>query len=188
MNMDSRPAFTSRLQSRRGNNSLPFDKPFVPDYPFGATMAANKTEAFVQATLGVFENLFGLLPGAGAPVSEMNPSLSGEISGVIDISGAYEGAMVVSFPQAVLFKLCEKVDGKAPESMNDEVADMVGEIANMIAGNARRILENVEISISTPRVIREAGQGFEWPFRASPVVQIPFTVEKGSFGLAVNLK
>ncbi|MBL8993992.1 MAG: chemotaxis protein CheX [Spirochaetia bacterium] len=152
-------------------------------------MTKTDTEPFIQATFGVFENLFGVLPGAGAPSLETSPSLTAfDISGVIAISGALQGAVVVSFPRALLLKLFAKIDGNLLEEINEEMADMVGEIANMIAGNARRILENVEIAISTPTVLRKSEPPFVWPARETPVIRIPFALEEGFFDLSLNLK
>jgi hypothetical protein len=61
-----------------------------------------------------------------------------------------------------------------------EVLNTVGELTNIIAGNAKRDLEEYRINISLPGVIVGHAYEINWP-KGIPVITIPFTSEFGKF-------
>jgi chemotaxis protein CheX len=68
-----------------------------------------------------------------------------------------------------------------------EVADAIGEIANIIAGNAKQHLTQYNLSISLPKVImgkdhKVASQ------RGVPTIVVPFQSTLGEFAMEVSLK
>jgi chemotaxis protein CheX len=112
-----------------------------------------------------------------------------DCSGLIGVSGALRGSIVVSVDQDVAFAAAEAFLGTKPTSINDEVIDMVGELTNMIAGSGKDRLGIPGILLGLPTVI--TGKGHTVSFDNGAHVEIlqfssphgPFTVEIGVRGL-----
>jgi len=110
-----------------------------------------------------------------------------DISGVIGLSGDAQGSISLSFPQDVAIRTVKKMLGD-PETISEEdMTDGIGEIANIVAGNAKKHLTKFDLSISLPNVIigrnhSLAGQS------GSPTIVVPFTCDLGNFIMEVSLK
>lgn len=81
-----------------------------------------------------------LLDGAAAP-------LWGDFNGVIDVSGGFRGSITFSAPQGMLAQVLQAI-GEREHSV-ERCLDVVGEIANMMSGRARRHFGE-ELAISPP--------------------------------------
>jgi len=112
-----------------------------------------------------------------------------DCSGLIGVSGALRGSIVVSVDQDVAFAAAESFLGSKPASINAEVIDMVGELTNMIAGAGKDRIGIPGIMLGLPTVI--SGRGHTITFDHGAHVEIlqfssphgPFTVEIGVRGL-----
>ena len=63
---------------------------------------------------------------------------------------------------------------------------MVGEMINIVSGNAATKLADFEVDISVPLVIQGENHTISWPDRA-PVIGIPFTTDLGPFLVDVSI-
>ncbi|AYH44284.1 chemotaxis protein CheX [Azoarcus sp. DN11] len=105
-----------------------------------------------------------ILDGTSAP-------LWGDFNGVIDVSGGFRGSITFSAPYGMLSRVLEAI-GEREHSV-DRCLDVVGEIANMMSGRARRHFGE-ELAISTPASrlrtaaptpVQAAGAPFAIPLR-----------------------
>ena len=124
----------------------------------------------------------GLLPGAKEMV-EPN-----DIAGVLEFSGANNGTLVLSFPhrtaQAMAGRILADVMNDVDENL---IRDCVGEIANVVAGQAKALLAGGEYqsSFSLPTVVVGAGA-----LRTHPGLdchEIAFESDQGCFTLQLHL-
>lgn len=121
------------------------------------------------------------------PSLKSHPYPMYDISGVIGLSGDAQGSISLSFPQDVAIRTVKKMLGD-PETISEEdMTDGIGEIANIVAGNAKKHLTKFDLSISLPNVIigknhSLAGQS------GSPTIVVPFTCDLGNFIMEVSLK
>lgn len=76
-----------------------------------------------------------------------------DLSGLIGVSGALRGAIVVSIDQDVAFAAAEAFLGQRPDEINSEVIDMVGELTNMIGGAGKDRIGIPGIFLGLPTVI-----------------------------------
>lgn len=76
-----------------------------------------------------------------------------DVTGIISVTGLHKGSVCFSAPRILLRRLL-MVQGEADYDAG-LCADLVGEVANTIAGNARRSFGR-EFSISTPQVVEGA--------------------------------
>ncbi|MBW1713383.1 MAG: chemotaxis protein CheX, partial [Deltaproteobacteria bacterium] len=76
--------------------------------------------------------------------------------------------------------------GENFESITVEIKDAVGEITNMISGDARRVLSELGISLDAaiPTVVSGPGHSVDH-IANSPAIVIPFTTDSGPFTVEV---
>ena len=82
--------------------------------------------------------------------------LWGDISAVVAIRSSTDGLFVLSFPAATAVAMAERVLADAKPRMNESlVEDCVGEIANVIAGQAKTLLTGTpyQLTYSLPMVV-----------------------------------
>lgn len=151
-------------------------------------MSIKYIEPFVEATINVFRDFFGEAPVAQKPFLLKREEEQGfELSGIIGIGGDSKGVVVVSLPEALAAKLTGKLTGQAVTGVTDDVMDTVGEIVNIVAGNAKKGLEQYRLLISLPSIVRGHSHQVAWP-SGIPIVGIPFSLKDGQFFLAVGLE
>ncbi len=113
-------------------------------------LASEDIEVFSEAISAFFLNMTQeaaavrtayLLEGAA-------PELRGDFNGLIDVSGGFRGSIAFSAPHGMLAQVLA-VMGENDQSTS-KCLDVVGEIANMMSGRARRHFGE-SLEISTPR-------------------------------------
>lgn len=92
--------------------------------------------------------------------------------------------MVLSFALDSSLRIARQFTGLELPQFDENAADALGEIVNIIAGNAKEGLMDFRIYISLPKVIR--GESLTLP-REAPVIKVPFTFAGGSFNMIVAL-
>jgi chemotaxis protein CheX len=145
---------------------------------------------FLTATINLFQNMFGLEAQPGTPyVLEGETKHRWEISGLLGLTGDYQGLVGFRLPRMLGDKMLQKsgIVTKGEEERQDTVYEMIGEITNIIAGNAASDIKSASIDISPPVVVRGENHQIAWP-KAMPVVAIPFTTTNGPFEVNVCFK
>lgn len=144
-----------------------------------ARMQAEYVNPFVVATIRTFAAMAKMKAEPGKAAA--HPSGLCDISGTIDFTGGAEGSISLCFQRAsaqlVVAALLRKSQVSAPQ-----VSDGVGELANIVAGAAKRDLSALRLSISLPTVIARQNQALP----AAAAVFVPFTIPGGAFDLAVR--
>jgi chemotaxis protein CheX len=117
------------------------------------------------------------LMNTGAP--EMH-----EYTGVISVSGRRDGVVYFTAPRGMLTVLLMRMNES--DVSHENMCDVVGEVANTIAGNARRDFGN-QFLISVPAVLAGSGEKPQLPTGGQPIV-IPINWRSHSARLVVCLK
>jgi chemotaxis protein CheX len=150
-------------------------------------MDVSYVNPFVSATIVCFKTM------VFTDITPMKPSLKSEpypthdISGVIGLSGEAQGSISLSFPHDVAIKVISSMLGCTITDKSPELTDGIGEIANIIAGNAKRGLTKYNLSISLPNVI--IGKGHVIGGQSDcPTIIVPFSSNIGVFSMEVALK
>ena len=141
---------------------------------------------FVNSVRAVFSTMVGVQTTIERPHVKADPAPSFDVSSIIGFSGEVIGSVVVSFQKEAALKLVESFAGMAIEFNTPDFADAIGELANMIAGNAKKDLGALA-SITVPSVIIGMGHTVA---RLSdvPCIQIPCKTPVGNFAVEVNIK
>ena len=95
-----------------------------------------------QATEAVLSTMMGLEAKAGRPSADSaGPGPIGGVSAMVGIVGPWAGAGTVSCDGALACRLAGAMLMATYDSVNDDVLDAMGEVANMIIGNIKTNLE-----------------------------------------------
>ncbi len=151
-------------------------------------MKAAHINPFLQATINLFRQTFGIVPDVGTPylVDDFH-SHRWEISGVMILTGSAIGVVSLRLSRLLASKLLDKsgvcVDEEDRESI---ISGMIGELVNVISGNAATVLSGYDIRVSVPFVVQGKDHSISWPDRA-PVMGVPFITKYGPFAVYVSL-
>ncbi|QDU58017.1 chemotaxis protein CheX [Aeoliella mucimassa] len=149
-------------------------------------MRAEYINPFIESTVEVFKTMLGCeVSRTGLTVHEtFCPEY--DITGIIGMSGKAHGDVVISFQQEVALSAAEALLGIRYEEINDDVVDTVGELTNMIAGNAKTSLQDLQMSLALPTVIVGKNHSIRFPSKVKPLA-LPFSSCWGSFNIEVGL-
>lgn len=110
-------------------------------------LTAEDIEVFCEAISAFFLNMTRepALVRTAYLLEERAPILWGDFNGVIKVAGGFRGSITFSAPRGMLAQVLEAIG--EPEQSTEKCLDVVGEIANMLSGRARRHFgENLDIA------------------------------------------
>jgi chemotaxis protein CheX len=118
-----------------------------------------------------------------------NSKATGDVTGIIGITGESNGTISLTFQEPAILKIVSNMFGEEITELDDEVADAVGELTNMVSGQARRELEEMGkvFNAAIPSVIRGTGHSVSH-YTDGPKIAIPFATEYGGFTIEVCLE
>jgi len=145
---------------------------------------------FVHETVKTFELMLGVTPKEEVIETKERTDGTYDISAIIGISGSRTGGVVLSFPEAVARKIVSRMLGEELAETNTDVTDGLGELVNIITGNAKRDLVKYgfeNLSLSLPNVIIGKHRTV-WRSKDMPCLITRFFVsELGPFCIEVNI-
>ena len=150
-------------------------------------MKAAFINPFLAASMNLFHEYLGITVRSLNPFVRKDAYVLDEVSGIIGLAGDTAGAVVLSFSRQTAMNIVSVFSKKSYTALTNEVLDGVGELVNIIAGNAKQDLAEHRISISLPGVVVGKDARIHWP-DGVPVIAIPFDSELGSFSVNVSLK
>jgi chemotaxis protein CheX len=141
---------------------------------------------FVMAIANVFETMVHTKVKVGKPTLKQAELVTAEVSGIIGLSGDVQGCVVLSFPGDVACKVASAFAGLELTMKSPDFSDAIGELANMVAGNAKKDFVDHLASISLPSVVIGPGHQVSQS-KASPFLIIPCETALGGFNVEVAL-
>lgn len=133
-------------------------------------MKEEEIQVFIRGTINYFEKVTDIKAELGIPYTKGTDQIILDYSGHIGISGNRKGGLYITCPRAMLEDVTKKI--LLTDDVDDQsVFDMIGEIANTIAGNARTSFGS-EFNISVPTIFKGKPDNFRIVLR-TPVVVLP---------------
>jgi chemotaxis protein CheX len=158
----------------------------MPEYPptlgFYYMETVEIAKAFVAATTDILSTMAFITPTVGKVFVKTDKTALGDFSAVVGVTGKHQGSICVTFSRAGAISITKSMLGDDLENLEQDVADTVGEIANMVSGRARAAIaeKGVTLQGSTPTVVVGANHRITHLSKA-PVMCIPFTIPEGTF-------
>ena len=93
---------------------------------------------FLQASMALFKQHLGVQLQAGKPYVLDDPQHLDEVSAIIGLAGEIKGAVVLSFSRDTAVEVISRFAHHKYLALSKEVLDGVGELVNILAGNAKK--------------------------------------------------
>jgi chemotaxis protein CheX len=141
---------------------------------------------FINATINVLETMAFVTVNAGKPYLKKDNVAVGDVTGVLGLTGVANGTISVTFEEKCILTVVSNMFGETMSELNNEIADAVGELTNMISGQARRELEEIGkvFKAAIPSVITGRNHSIKH-YTDGPKIAIPFSTEHGDFTIEV---
>lgn len=145
---------------------------------------------FIEATKNVFKTMVGIDVERDKLYLKEDHKMFGDISGVMGLSGAATGSVVISLPSSLALTVVGSMLGEAAGTeITPDTCDAVGELINMISGQAKASLTKTKyhFQISIPTVVQ--GKGHEVTHKkGTPNIVVLFKTSDGdAFAIQVCL-
>ncbi len=161
-----------------------------PDSNFGGDISVedctkNFSRCLLESTQTVFQTMCGMC--IEPDFSENTETQQHHVSGIISLSGQLKATVVFSMHQDVIFAAADGMLGIKPKEFDADIVDLVGELSNMVVGNAKERLKMQGISLGLPTVV--LGGQHRIAYRSNMVITLlKFTSQYGplviEFGVA----
>ncbi len=150
-------------------------------------MDVSYVNPFIRATLELFKNMLQMEVTKGKLRLKQGEQPTHDVSGIIGLSGEAQGSIAISFPKVIALKVVSAMLGTPIKTVDADVTDAIGEMANIIAGNAKKELSEYKLTISLPNVVVGKQHTISAP-TGTPTIIIPITGKVGEFAIEVALK
>jgi chemotaxis protein CheX len=140
------------------------------------TMDVKYINPFVVATRTVFKTMLDIDVSITKPMLKSDKITAGDVTGIMALAGDKRGNICIGFQEKGVLYVYKKLMCDERDSMAPEVVDAIGEITNIISGQARKELENAGVNLKAgiPTVI--VGKGIQLHFISeAPMVSLPFS-------------
>ncbi|HVN95663.1 MAG TPA: chemotaxis protein CheX [Syntrophorhabdaceae bacterium] len=130
---------------------------------------------FIMAAQSVFKTMLNLDVSLNKPVLKTERTTSGDVTGIMGLVGDKKGTITISFREKGAMFVFQTLVGDECSSVTPDVVDAIGELTNIISGQARKEFEKAGINLkaSIPMVV--VGKNVEMNFITTiPIVQLSF--------------
>jgi chemotaxis protein CheX len=118
--------------------------------------------ALIDSLHTIFETMMGTKVKMGVPFPKPGNTVQSGVSALIGMNAAEaRGSVAITLPMPALNEISCKLLGEAITDIDQEAAGLAGELSNMLAGSAKRILseKGMEFDMQTPQMMH--GDGHE---------------------------
>lgn len=141
---------------------------------------------FLNSVINVLSTMAFVNARPEKPYVNKDRTAVGDVTGLIGISGFAEGTISLTLEKDAILKIVNSMLYEEFTELNDDISDAVGELTNMITGQARAELAEVGMAFEagTPTVVTGKGLKINHIGNA-PVLSIPFSIDEGRFVVEV---
>lgn len=142
---------------------------------------------FIDSVQNVFEMMLQLPVNVGQPELKSGGDPTHDVSGLIGMGGDVEGTICLSFPSETAQRVVSLFTGMELTINDEDFADAVGELVNMVSGGAKAKFEGKRVDISCPSVV--IGPKHSVFGRKDVVcIMIPCETDAGCFNVEVAIR
>lgn len=130
---------------------------------------------FIVATQTVFKSMLGIEAHMEKPVLKEARTTSGDVTGIMGLVGDRKGSICISFHDKGALFVFKTLVGDECDTVGPEVVDAIGELTNIISGQARKEFEQAGINLKAAIPMVVVGKNVEMNFITSiPIISLPF--------------
>ena len=156
-------------------------------------MKAEYINPFIESVHELFSTMLGCKAQRGALGINKRGGESRDIRDImalIGLSGPMRGTVALVFPINTALRMVSRLLSKEHRVVDETVLDAVGEMVNIVAGQAKAKLhrnEGTPIDLGLPTVVRGQSYMVAYPSHSN-WLDVPFASELGGFNLRVNFE
>lgn len=142
----------------------------------------------VKTLMNVFVTMIQLEPKAGDIQLKQDDIAKGDVTGMLKMEGdTASGSVSITFTKPVVFDIVKRMLHMDIQEIDEIATDMAGEMANIIVGGAKNLLEEqgYKIDMSLPEIFTGDSHRIEHSF-GGETIEIPFSLDSGDFFIEVN--
>lgn len=137
----------------------------------------------LESLMNVLSTMVKVEPKPGKPELKKDEIACGEVTGFMVMeSEKANGSMAITFTTPVIIDIVKRMLGADITEVDDMAKDLTGEMANMVVGGAKNLLnENgYDFKMSLPEVLAGEAHQIKHKYKGQTVI-LPFTIDAGSF-------
>lgn len=142
---------------------------------------------FIKSIQNVFNMMLQLDVTVEDPRLKTDSKATYDVSGIIGLSGDVVGSAVLSFPTDAAERIVALFTGEEMPVDHPDFSDAIGELINMVTGNAKADFAGKNVSISCPNVVRGKDHSIARP-REIPTILIPCSTDCGELVLEISVQ
>lgn len=153
-------------------------------------MREDYRKAFVDSVEEVFSTMLMETVSAGEVTAKHAEGGTGEITGIIGLSGDLRGTVTLYLPIPTALAVVSRLLGMDVEEDDESVGDAVAEMVNMMVGSAKARIpmeSETPIVLSLPTIVRGSAYNVVYPGGVE-TFEIPFSSSIGDFRLHIALE
>jgi len=136
----------------------------------------------VNAATDVFSTMLMIDLVVGEPVEGAGVEVTSNICSMLGLGGDIRGMLAVHCPAAVAMAITSGFLGMDVDTLNEDVKDAIGEIANMIAGNLKIAFAGYGVKVELAIPTSVVGESYRvGGMLGAKRVAVPFGVDSGQF-------
>jgi chemotaxis protein CheX len=142
---------------------------------------------FLKSVMNVLSTMAMIDAKPGKPYLKEENEAKGDVTGMIGMAGnKARASFAITFKTDIILRIASNMFGEEVTEFNNEIADMVGEITNMVTGGAKSELaeKGYKFDMAIPTTIMGESHSITHNTKG-PVVLIPFNCESGEFFVEV---
>jgi chemotaxis protein CheX len=142
---------------------------------------------FIISIQNVFSTMLQLPVTIEEPRLKSGNKATYDVSGIIGMAGDVSGSVVLSFRSDTAQRLVALFVGQELPPEHPDFADAVGELVNMVSGNAKGLFTGKSVSIGCPNVI--VGEKHNIATASdTPCVVIPCMTDCGELTIEIAIR
>jgi len=144
---------------------------------------------FIDATIHVLSSMAFTTAHVGKPYLKKDNLVKGDVTGIVGLIGETRGTLSISFSEQSILSIVSNMFGEKITDINEEVQDAVGELLNIISGQARQKLEAMGrlLKGAIPTVISGKNHSITH-ITSHSIIAIPFETDTGKFTIEICLE
>ncbi len=150
-------------------------------------MDAELITPFMRSIQNVFATMLQLPVTVGEPSVRTESGSTYDVSGIVGMSGDVIGSVVLSFPSEAAERIASIFAGQQMNTDDEDFADAIGELINMVAGGAKGMFKDRNVSISCPSVVVGAEHKVSRP-KNIPCISIPCQTDCGEVSIEIAIQ
>lgn len=151
-------------------------------------MKAEYINSFYSATKDVFKMMLDIEPQKGQLEIVEDMVCSKDANVVLGVTGDLKGTILFSFPKDMTLQMVNTMSGMELEEIDSFVSSALGEMANIIGGNALMALDEKDYScdIVPPQIF--VGEYKSFSMAEEKALLLPLVTSIGEFHINIYLK